>query len=58
MKYQILKNNRIPHKSVYNIILTLILAFTIVWIIYVSVPYVHYSLYLIEPDKNKTKNTN
>ena len=49
MKYQILKNNRIPNKSIYNVVLTLILAFAIIWIIYVSVPYVHYSLYLIEP---------
>ena len=49
MKYQILKNNRIPNESIYNLVLTLILAFTIVWIIYVSVPYVHYNLYLIEP---------
>ena len=55
MKYKILKNNRIPHQSIYNIILTLILAFAIVWIIYVSVPYVHYSLYLIEPN-SKLKN--
>lgn len=52
MKYQILKNNRIPHNSIYNLILTLILAFAIVWIVYVSVPYMHYSLYLIEPKKN------
>ena len=53
MKYHILKNSRIPHESIYNVILTLILAFAIVWIIYVSVPYVHYSLYLIEPKQNK-----
>ena len=53
MKYQILKNKRIPNQSIYNIILTLILAFTIIWIIYVSVPYVHYSLYLIETKQKK-----
>lgn len=48
MKYQIIKNKRIPNQSIYDIMLTLILAFAIIWIIYVSVPYVHYSLYLIE----------
>lgn len=52
MKYQVFKNNRIPNNLVYNLILTLILAFAIVWIIYVSVPYAHYSLYLIEPKKD------
>ncbi len=49
MKYQILKSNRIPYDSIYNLVLTLILAFAIVWIIYVSVPYFHYNLYLIKP---------
>ena len=53
MKYQILKNNRIPNESIYNIVLTLILAFAIIWIVYVSVPYFHYSLYLIEPKQKK-----
>jgi hypothetical protein len=57
MKYQILKANRIPHESIYNLVLTLVLAFAIVWIIYVSVPYFHYSLYLIEPKQNKKKLT-
>lgn len=47
-----MKNQRIPTDSVYNIILTLILAFGIVWIVYAITPYSHYSLYLIEP-KNK-----
>jgi hypothetical protein len=51
MKYQILKSNRIPHDSIYDVVLTLILAFAIVWVIYVSVPYFHYNLYLIEPKK-------
>ncbi len=54
MKIQLNKQSqRIPNKLLYTIILTLILAFAIVWIIYVSVPYSHYSLYLIETnDKN------
>lgn len=50
----IMKSNytqRVPTESVYNIILTLILAFGIVWIIYSATPYSHYSLYLIEPKK-------
>ena len=42
---------RIPTDSVYNIVLTLILAFGIVWIIYSLTNYSHYSLYLIEPIK-------
>lgn len=42
------KNQRIPHGNIYNLILTLILAFAIIWIIYISVPYSHYNLYLIE----------
>jgi hypothetical protein len=50
------KNNstqRVPNDTVYNIILTLILAFGIIWIIYSITPYAHYSLYLIEQKKNK-----
>lgn len=47
-----MKNQRIPNNSVYNLILTLILAFGIVWLIYSLTPYTHYSLYLIE-SKNK-----
>jgi uncharacterized membrane protein len=42
---------RIPTDSVYNIILTLILAFGIVWVIYSLTSYSHYSLYLIETQK-------
>ena len=48
------KNNstqRVPNDTVYNIILTLILAFGIIWIIYSITPYAHYSLYLIEQKK-------
>ncbi len=52
MAYQIInKQKRIPSKSIYDIVITLILAFAILWIIYVSVPYCSYRLYLIEPDK-------
>lgn len=50
MKYTILKNKRIPNNSIYDIILTLILAFAIVWILYVSVPYVHYCFYLTKTE--------
>jgi hypothetical protein len=48
MEYQILKNDRVPNDQIYNLVLTLILAFAIVWVIYVSVPYAHYNLYLIK----------
>lgn len=53
MIYKILKNKRIPNEQIYDIVLTLILAFSILWIIYVSVPYSHYSLYLLETKKTK-----
>jgi uncharacterized membrane protein len=46
-------NKRIPTSSVYDVILTLIIAFAIIWIIYVSTPYSHYSVYLVENNKNK-----
>ena len=50
MKFELIKKlNRIPHESIYNIIITLVIAFAILWIIYISIPYSHYSLYLIEP---------
>ena len=50
MKYQLIKKiERNPHNFIYEIILTLILAFSILWIIYISVPYIPYRLYLIEP---------
>ena len=42
---------RIPTDSVYNIILTLIIAFAIIWIIYSLIPYSHYNVYLIETNK-------
>lgn len=48
-----MKNQRIPNDDIYNFILTLILALGIVWIIYSITPYSHYSLYLIETNKNK-----
>ena len=48
MKYQILKNERIPNDQIYNVVLTLILTFAILWIIYISTPYSHYNLYLLE----------
>ena len=55
MKIQLNQNSqnnlRIPTDSVYNIILTLIIAFAIVWIIYSSTPYSHYSVYLVENKK-------
>jgi hypothetical protein len=44
-------NQRIPNESIYTTFLTLVLAFAIIWLIYASVPYSHYSLYLIEPKK-------
>jgi len=48
-------NKRIPTDFVYNIILTLIIAFAVVWIVYVSTPYSHYSVYLIENNKIENK---
>jgi hypothetical protein len=56
MNYQIKnyqKNPRIPNETIYNIILTLALAFAIVWIIYITVPYTHYRFYLIEESNKK-----
>ena len=44
-------NKRITTNSVYNIILTLIIAFAVIWIIYSSIPYSHYNVYLIETNK-------
>lgn len=46
---QVLTNNythRIPTDSVYNVFLTLILAFGVIWIIYSITSYSHYNLYL------------
>lgn len=48
MKIILNNKKRDSYESIYNIILTLVLAFSIIWIIYVSTPYSHYSLYLIE----------
>lgn len=41
-----MKNQRIPNKLIYEYILTLILAFAILWIIYVGTNYSPYRLYL------------
>lgn len=47
MKYQLnQKMKRNPNNYLYETILTLILAFSILWIIYISVPYLPYKLYL------------
>jgi len=46
MKNEI-KNKRIGHELVYNCIITIIMAFAILWIIYVSIPYSHYNLYFL-----------
>jgi type IV secretory pathway component VirB8 len=43
-----LNNQRIPTIIVYNIILTIIIAFAVVWTIYTLIPYSHYNVYLIE----------
>ena len=40
------KKNRIPNSFIYNIILTIILAFAVIWLIYITVPYSTYRLYL------------
>lgn len=47
-----MKNQRIPNDIIYNLILTLVLALSVVWVIYSLTPYSHYSLYLLEPKKN------
>lgn len=43
---------RIRSNCIYDIILTLIIAFAIIWVIYSLTPYSHYSVYLIESKKN------
>ena len=52
MKIQLDQRNnvsqRIPTDYIYNVILTLIIAFAVIWIIYSSTPYYHYNVYLIE----------
>lgn len=48
-----MKNQRIPNDTIYNLILTLVLALSVVWVIYSLTPYSHYSLYLIEPKKSE-----
>ena len=42
----IIKTQREPNNSIYNLMLTLILAFAIVWVIYICVGYSNYNVYL------------
>jgi hypothetical protein len=42
---------RIPNDTIYNILLTMILALSIIWLIYSITSYSHYNVYLIEPEK-------
>lgn len=52
----LIKKQRVPHNEVYDIFITIILAFLIIWLIYVMTPYSHYNLYIIEPkDNNNVK---
>jgi len=44
---QLNKIDRSPHDFFYNILLTIILAFAVIWLIYTSVPYSTYKLYLL-----------
>ncbi len=46
------KIQRIPNNQIYNIFITLILAITILWLIYIFTPISHYNLYIIEPKKD------
>lgn len=50
------KPQTIQTNNVYDIFLTLILAFVILLIIYTFVPFSHYNLYIIEPQNNNNKN--
>ena len=45
------ENQRIPNEYIYNIFITLILAFAILWLIYIIVPNSHYKLYLINTEQ-------
>ena len=47
-------NQRIPTDYVYNIVLTFIIAFAIIFIIYSSTPYSHCNVYLIKPTNQQT----
>lgn len=42
-----MKNQRIPNNLIYKYVLTIILSFSIVWIIYTGTNYNSYRLYLI-----------
>lgn len=44
--YQINKPLRITHDNIYTIFLTLVIAFAILWILYIGIPYNSYRLYL------------
>lgn len=43
-----LNNKRIPTESIYDVILTLIVAFTVIWLIFSLTPHSHCCVYLIE----------
>ena len=43
----LIKNQRIPNESIYNIFITIMLAILIVWFIYISVNTNNYRLYLV-----------
>ena len=44
--FQINKPLRIAHEDIYTTFLTLIIAFAILWILYITTPYNSYRLYL------------
>lgn len=46
-----IQNKSSQFEHIYNVIVTIIIAFAIIFIIYVSVPYLHYNLYLVETIK-------
>jgi uncharacterized membrane protein YesL len=49
MNYLIMKTQRIPNNSIYNIFITIVIAVLIIWIIYIFTSQSHYNLYIIEP---------
>lgn len=44
--YQIIKPSRLAHENIYTTFLTLVIAFAILWILYITTPYNSYRLYL------------
>ena len=46
------KNERIPHNNIYEIFLTLILAFAFIIVIYSLTPYKKYDLYFLKPNES------